>query len=62
MPRSTCPGVHSATPIFDMTRPRQRSAPATEAAIGSGQQFCEATITPPGPTWRSASWVAHAVS
>ena len=34
----------SATPIFDMTRPSEREAPATEATIGSGQQFSEATM------------------
>ena len=43
IPRSTFPGVHSATPIFDITSPTERWAPATEATIGSGQQFSDAT-------------------
>jgi hypothetical protein len=43
-PRSTWPGFQSATPIFDMTSPSEREAPATEATIGSGQQFSEATM------------------
>ena len=42
-PRSTWPGVQSATPIFDMTSPTAREAPATAATVGSGQQFCAAT-------------------
>ena len=43
IPRWTSPGFHSATPIFDITRPTDRSLPATDATIGSGQQFSEAT-------------------
>ena len=62
MPRSTRPGVQSATPIRDMTRPIDRFAPAIPATIGSGQQFCAETTAPAGPAWRRASWVAHAVS
>jgi hypothetical protein len=38
-PRSTSPGFHSATPIFDMTSPTARSAPAMAATTGSFQQF-----------------------
>ena len=61
-PRSTRPGVHSATPIFDMTSPTDRVAPAMLATIGSGQQFCADTTVPAGAAWRRASWVAQAVS
>ena len=42
-PRSTCPGVQSATPILDMTSPTARAEPATAATTGSGQQFCADT-------------------
>ena len=45
-PRSTWPAFHDATPIFDITRPTARSLPATEATIGSGQQFSAATTNP----------------
>ena len=38
-PRSTWPGSHSATAIFDMTRPTERSCPAMAATPGSFQQF-----------------------
>ena len=51
-----------ATPIFDITRPTARAAPATLATIGSGQQFCADTTVAAGDPWRTASWVAHAVS
>ena len=61
-PRSTRPGFQRATPIFDMTSPTARVAPATPATIGSGQQFCAETTAPAGAAWRSASWVAQAVS
>jgi len=42
-PRSTSPGFHSATPIFDITRPTARCGPAMEATTGSFQQFCAET-------------------
>ena len=61
-PRSTWPGVQSATPIFDITRPTDRPAPAMPATIGSGQQFCADTTAAAGAAWRTASWVAQAVS
>ena len=61
-PRSTWPGFHSATPIFDMMSPSEREGPATDATIGSGQQFSEATMKPSGLMCRSATWAAHAVS
>src|SRR5919108_476323 len=50
MPRSTCPGVQRATPIFDITRPTARSAPANRILRVIAGPPCEgAECTGGGP-------------
>ena len=48
--------------IFDMMSPMDRAGPATEATIGSTQQFWAETTKPFVDRWRRASCVAQAVS
>ena len=48
-PRSTSPGFHSATPIFDMTSPTARSAPAIAATTRIVPAVLRGDDVPPRP-------------